>query len=252
MPLLVPFLMVRPSSCLGPGGLVFPRLPSDNRLLLSHSQTASPLALWCFFCCLHQPLIDISRLGRFSFGLWELPGDRPHQITIIEPGWHVTPSHTSINSQTGPRLRVRPANLPPANSPTVAPALQTCSASRVQHPDRSPSAIPVSRFRYCRSWVICLMPSGPSWSGRVAEWAEKHTSTLPIPTHMQYVATLLRTWLETSSRAWTTKLFCLVPIHNNELKWWPGWCGLHYRLPKLLLFKHPHPFSYRHYTINEP
>lgn len=102
---------------------------------------------------------------------------------------HHVPAGTSLrhtrsisvrNSQTGLRLRGHPASLPAANSPSFA--------RPVSYPDRSSIAISVSRFRYCRSWVICLMPSGPSWSRQ----------------------SVYATWLETSSRAWTAS--CLNPI----------------------------------------
>lgn len=95
--------------------------------------------------------------------------------------WHVTPSHTTINHQQAVRpvsgsAPTPPASLPAANSPFLPHVPDPVSS-----PDRSSIAISVARFRYCRSWVICLMPSGPSWSRQ----------------------SVYATWLETSSRAWT-------------------------------------------------
>lgn len=77
-------------------------------------------------------------------------------------------------------------------------------------PDRSSIAISASRFRYCRSWVICLMPSGPSWSRQ----------------------SVYATWLETSSRAWAAS--CLNPIIIMALGACPGCATISLK----------HPFSH--------
>lgn len=104
--------------------------------------------------------------------------DLPHQCLIVSGlGARHSVTQSIINSQTGLRLRAHPASLPAANSPFLLPDLPDPSHA----PDRSSIAISVSRFRYCRSWVICLMPSGPPWSRQ----------------------SVYATWLETSSRTWT-------------------------------------------------
>lgn len=151
---------------------------------MSHCQTASPLFLFfgssptssSRYLVFFMPTdITVGESSELSF-----PVDLPHQCLVMSELARHSVTHNNqptTGSQTGLRLRaLTPARLPAANSPFLSHFPDPVSS-----PDRSSIAISVSRFRYCRSWVICLMPSGPSW-GRQSVYA---------------------TWLETSSRAWT-------------------------------------------------
>lgn len=160
---------------------------------MSHCQTASPLFLF------GGPLPQAVVLGRYLVRRVPFLHAHRHDSWRVErvvfprrsassvprhvgAGTSLRHTHQSTNdrqSDRSPAPRLTPASLPSlpaANSPFLSHFPDPVSS-----PDRSSIAISVSRFRYCRSWVICLMPSGPSWSRQ----------------------SVYATWLETSSRAWT-------------------------------------------------
>lgn len=130
---------------------------------LSHSQTGSSLILF-----LSSPTSSDISPGAPPFHAQshhrsECFVDLPHQCLVM-PRAGTSLRHTqSINNARQPDRS--PAPRPPRQPASCQ--LPTHRPSRpVPCPDRSTIAISASRFRYCRSWVICLMPSGPSWSGQ--------------------------------------------------------------------------------------